>query len=1198
MHKLGAIILSGSFLILPNISFPQSAELFLKTRHPERVNSVAFSPDGKYFATGSADNTVKIWDGERGELLRTLSGHEADIFAVAISPDGRTLASASYDAKIKIWDVARGALLQTLLGHSRAVTAVAFSPDGKRLASASRDSTVKIWDAERWHPIHTLRGHGDRVYSTVFSPDGQFLASAGEDAVIRIWNTKTGIALGTLAGHSKAVNSIAFSPDGRLLASASDDSTVKIWFSGTWTLLHTLIGYEGEINVGVFSLDGKALASASADGTVKIWDTETWQLSQTFDDSQFAVLSLAFHPDGKKLLSARADNSVTCWDLERGQSIFELSGQPLNVLDVAFSPDGQTLASSHENGGVNLWDTRHWVLRQTLDVPSQKAQAIDFSPAGGLLACASLDQMIRIWDIKSANVLRTLEGHTGAVYAVVFSADGSRLASAGADKSIKVWDASSGESLFTLRGHGASIWSLDFSHDGILLASASDDYTIKIWDILNVQMIGNLKSHTSLVRSIQFDASSQRLASGSSDNSIKIWNVNSGEIERTLLGHASSVRTALFSPDGRLLASGSFDNTIKIWNPQNGELLRTLPGHSNDINALAFSPDGRLLVSASLDGTIRIWDPHSGEVKFLLASFPKNEWLVYHPAKIVFNASPNGAQHAALRFDNNLYNPHPLQDFEAELRREHLDTALLEPSPAIKPKTASRPGILMRNNIIWISGLLVAVFLIVLAKRIVDQRTDFLRIVEQFFKAAGFVKADKISPDLLWLHSRNGQVSGLAYLYQKGHHPSPKMTAIYERFQTKLHKAKLYLIHDEPLLAKAAIQGIRDELHCETVPLPAAAIRKAVAEKKCRQKLHELEEAFLIQADPYFFDQPIKHPFWFYGREEVLHRLPALLAQGQHVWLWGLPKIGKTSLAHQLRLRLSELPAVFLDFQIQQNWEDQARETLRQLGDELRAFGIKQLSTVKTNVRQSLLDYSEGWQRTGRKEPILLVIDGCNFPGQRKNNSHQEANPFLQTLLEVAQSSHSFVLLVIGVRSDPGVPSIMENDLMMRHFHEEYLECLTPLESQTLIHEIGQWRRISWNEPAAERVFYFCGGHPFVTRWFASQACQGGSLKRIDLGRVDETAQEIQASLQKNDFGRFYHDCILTPLIENEWQLLDLVSQQSEQGLLENKLPPRFKESAAYLENLGLLANDVGRLSLTSHLFKSYLQLFRVGRGL
>jgi WD40 repeat protein len=59
------------------------------------VNSVAFSPDGRLLASGSWDNTIRLWDAASGALLRTLEGHTNTVLSVAFSPDGRLLASAS-----------------------------------------------------------------------------------------------------------------------------------------------------------------------------------------------------------------------------------------------------------------------------------------------------------------------------------------------------------------------------------------------------------------------------------------------------------------------------------------------------------------------------------------------------------------------------------------------------------------------------------------------------------------------------------------------------------------------------------------------------------------------------------------------------------------------------------------------------------------------------------------------------------------------------------------------------------------------------------------------------------------------------------------------------------------------------------------------------------------------------------------------
>jgi WD40 repeat protein len=110
--------------------------------------SVAFSPDGRRLATGGAANTVKIWDVQTAELLRTLEGHKGEIYTVAFSPvgDGRLVASAGEDSVVKVWDSYTGELVRNLRGHKGLVSSLAFSPDGRWLVSGSRDHTVKVWD--------------------------------------------------------------------------------------------------------------------------------------------------------------------------------------------------------------------------------------------------------------------------------------------------------------------------------------------------------------------------------------------------------------------------------------------------------------------------------------------------------------------------------------------------------------------------------------------------------------------------------------------------------------------------------------------------------------------------------------------------------------------------------------------------------------------------------------------------------------------------------------------------------------------------------------------------------------------------------------------------------------------------------------------------------------------------------------------
>jgi WD40 repeat protein len=108
----------------------------------------ALSPDGRRLIAGGEKKTVKIWDVETEQELRSLEGHSGDVGATAFSPDaeGRWVASAGEDSTVKIWDSRSGKLKHNFRGHTGIVTSLAFSPNGRWLYSGSRDKTVKVWD--------------------------------------------------------------------------------------------------------------------------------------------------------------------------------------------------------------------------------------------------------------------------------------------------------------------------------------------------------------------------------------------------------------------------------------------------------------------------------------------------------------------------------------------------------------------------------------------------------------------------------------------------------------------------------------------------------------------------------------------------------------------------------------------------------------------------------------------------------------------------------------------------------------------------------------------------------------------------------------------------------------------------------------------------------------------------------------------
>ena len=280
--------------------------------HADTVWSVVLSADGQTLASGSEDQTIKLWNLETGQVNRTLTGHTASVRSVSLSSDGQTLASGSSDNTIKLWIVQTGAVRQTLEGHSDSIWSVAFDRTGQLLISGSGDNTIKLWNVQTGQLRQTLEGHSGPVYSVALSPDGQNLASGSGDRTIKLWNAQTGALRYTLEEHGDAVRSVAFSPDGQQIASASWDNTVRIWNVQTGELVHTLQGHRDRVVAVTFRADGQ-IASASLDRTLKIWDAQTGQLHQTLSGHSDWVVAVAAGASDNLLVSGSKDKTIRLW---------------------------------------------------------------------------------------------------------------------------------------------------------------------------------------------------------------------------------------------------------------------------------------------------------------------------------------------------------------------------------------------------------------------------------------------------------------------------------------------------------------------------------------------------------------------------------------------------------------------------------------------------------------------------------------------------------------------------------------------------------------------------------------------------------------------------------------------------------------------------------------------------------------------
>eukprot|EP00111_Clytia_hemisphaerica_P011712 TCONS_00034406-protein len=182
--------------------------------HAEAVISVAFSPDGKFLASGSGDTTVRFWDVETETPQFTCKGHKHWVLSIAWSPDGKKLASGCKNAEIRLWDPSTGQLMgKPLTGHKQWITWLAWeplhkNPSCRRLASSSKDGTIKIWDTVLCKVLISMSGHLQSVTCMQWGGEG-LIYSGSQDRTIKVWRDTDGVLCRTLQGHGHWINTMA-----------------------------------------------------------------------------------------------------------------------------------------------------------------------------------------------------------------------------------------------------------------------------------------------------------------------------------------------------------------------------------------------------------------------------------------------------------------------------------------------------------------------------------------------------------------------------------------------------------------------------------------------------------------------------------------------------------------------------------------------------------------------------------------------------------------------------------------------------------------------------------------------------------------------------------------------------------------------------------------------------------------------------
>ncbi|CAO3596050.1 unnamed protein product [Absidia cylindrospora] len=338
-------LLKTSTIVLPNHPYRT-----LSATHDGDLYCIQASHTGKYFATGSEDRKIKLYDTTKSiaSPISTLSGALQSITSIDFNASDEFLVASSTDHSTRVWNLATKRIVHTLTGHIGKVYAAKYVPaDSNRVVTGSHDRTLKVWDLNKGWCVRTIFSFSSCNDVCLLDPDGQTLVSGHLDNTLRVWDSKSGNGIKDLNGiHTDQITSVCVSPDGSSVLTNSRDNTLKIVDLRMYEVTHSFRAptYQNGLNWSraCYSPDGCYVAAGSKDGSIHIWNTRNSQLERHMKGDHTSIISgVAWNPLGTDLYTAEKGSKTVClWDtsIEQRSSTSPSSSSPLLMQSRIVSP--------------------------------------------------------------------------------------------------------------------------------------------------------------------------------------------------------------------------------------------------------------------------------------------------------------------------------------------------------------------------------------------------------------------------------------------------------------------------------------------------------------------------------------------------------------------------------------------------------------------------------------------------------------------------------------------------------------------------------------------------------------------------------------------------------------------------------------------------------------------------------------------